>query len=249
MKYANIILFAISIVLFSCKKEDKTPNNNTGNTIPITDGSISNEATHTGILTSGSYTTIMMNNTPIVSERAKAYFSSTPTQFMNSTTAIQVSKVFFNGDTLSYSSIMKYYDSYTPVNLSTETWSVVGANNIGSFSTSINAVTPGFDAVSIPDSVSKGSGFSVNINNVANTEKANVFLMDGTNTITGFVTKNLLNGNNNVTFSPSELNLLTTTNNGYFAIVLSSDKAFYFSGKSFQFVREAQYSKEIKIKP
>lgn len=249
MKKTILIIVLFSIAVLSCKKDDKSPATSTTNTAPPVDGTPSNATTFNGIFTCGSYTTSFTNNPPYVNENAYVYFSNTATQHMNSVTGIPVGKVYINNDTLTYSSSYKYYNSYNPVNLATETWSVVGANGIGSFSISINAITPACSPIAVPDSISKSSGFSVNINNVTNIEKASVMVLDGSSTITGFVSKNLSIGNNTVNFSSSELNLLATTNSAYFVIILSSDKAYYFSGKSYQFVREAQLTKEIKIKP
>lgn len=246
-----ILILVATIFMLSCKKDNTTPApvNNTPYTPPA-DGSTSNATSFSGIFTTGSYTTDIPNNTVFSNESARVYFSNSPTPYMSSATAVSVNKVYLNADTLMYNAVGKQYSGYYPVNLATETWSVNGANGIASFSISISATTPGFTfSNALPDSISRANGFTVTINNVTNAEKASIMVFDGTNSMNGSVSKNLNTGNNTIVFSGTDLANLITTSTGYIAIVLSNDQVFYFSGKDYQFLREAQYNKHIKIKP
>lgn len=248
----KILIIAIALVSFAaCKKDKTTPSNTTSNNTgtPPADGTQSNATTFNGIFTTGSYSTDIPNNPISSSKSARAYFSNTPMQYMNQTTAVSVNKVYLNNDSLWYNSTGKYYNSMWPVNLATETWSVNGANGIASFSISVNSIDPSFVLGNpFPDSISVSAGFTVNVNNVTNAKYAYVSILDGTNNTNGFVNKTINTGNNTIVFSASELNALTLTNTGYLFVVLSNDQAFYFSSKSYQFVREIQYNKHIKIK-
>lgn len=247
-----LILIISSTVFFSCKKDKTEPAPVTNTPIaPPADGSPSSATQFSGIFTSGNYNTITSNTvaaTPYA--MAKAYFTNQPTPYIYTATSVMVNKVYLNGDTVGYNATYKYYFVSSMVNLATETWSVNGANGIGSFSVNINAVNPGIDLpYNFPDSVSKSVGFTMVVNNVTNAAKANLFVHDGTNSVNGSVSKMMVNGNNTITFSPADLANLTVTNNGFIFIVLNNSKAFVYSGKDFQFNREAQYTKYIKIKP
>lgn len=255
MKLKLVILVLLAgMIVMSCKKEEKAPTTtNTGgggggggnNPTP------SSASVFYGIFTTGNYSSIISNTAiPFVSSSARAYFSSQPTQYSNNTTAVTVVNVGLNGDTLNYNSSYKYYVTSSSINLATETWSVNGANGIGTFSINISTSNPTVGSLSnLPDSVSISSGFSVAINSVANAGKAYFIILDGSNTVNGSVTKILSAGNNNVNFSASDLIDLTPTSTGYLVVALANSKAYLISGKDYQFNREAQFTKHIKIKP
>jgi hypothetical protein len=249
-----ILLLVAGTIIFSCKKEDKQPAStaNTGgggggggnNPTP------SSATTFFGIFTTGSYTTVMSSTaTPFSNESARAYFSNQSTQYSNSSTAVTVNKVFLNGDSLNYNSSLKYYTDYFNVSLATESWSVNGANGIGTFTIDITTITPSAASINFQDSISISAGFSIVVNNVSNITKGYLLVLDGTNTVNGFVSKTLNTGNNTITFSAADLANLTPTQSGYLALSLTNAKAYSISGKDYQFNREAQCSMHIKIKP
>lgn len=253
MKF-TIKLLLLSIIFlgsYSCKKKDTTPapTNNSSNT-PVADGSPSNATQFNGIFTTGTYSSIASGTLPAyVVNSARVYFSSQPVSYVTYPTAVQVGKVYLNGDTLGYSSSYKEYINVLPVNLASETWSVNGANGIGTFTINVNPTTPSIgSAVNFPDSVSISSGFSLVVNNVSNTTKAQVVLYDGTSSANNTVSKTISNGNNSVSFSAAELSNLAITNNASLLVILNNNKAFVFSSKDYQFNREIQISKTIKIK-
>lgn len=247
-----VILFFCSAV-FSCKKEDKQPNTSTstgsgggGGNNPTP----SSATTFFGIFTTGSYATIFSStDTPTPSQSARAYFSNQSMQYSNISTAVTVNKVYLNDDSLNYNSSLKYYTDYFNVNLSTETWSVNGANGIGTFSINISTTTPSASPISFQDSVSISTGFSVVVNNVSSITRGNLIVLDGTNTSNGFVSKTLNAGNNTITFSAADLANLTPTQSGYLVLALTNAKAYLILGKDYQFNKEAQRSMHFKIKP
>ncbi len=248
-----ILLLVVGLIIISCKKEDKQPAPTTTNT---TGGSGSNyypassATVFSGIFTTGNYvgSTIVGSTTyTFDANDARAYFSNSPQQYINTTTAVTVNKVYLNGDSLSYNSSYKYYTSINSVSLVSETWSVSGANGIGTFSITNNFITPSATGyLALPDSISLSSGFTVTINNVSNASSASIFLSDGG---TGFYTANLQSGNNTLTITPANLSGVSTTTNGNLALLLSSKKAYTISSKDYQFNREFQFNKSVKIKP
>lgn len=254
MRKITVLVTIMILVLVSCKKEEKQPANNNTNTGGGGGGGTylvpSNATAFSGIFTTGNYvgSTIVGTTTyTFNSIMARAYFSSSPQSYINSGTAVTVNKVYLNGDSLSYSTSSQYYNSSGTVNIASETWSVNGANGIGTFSMTHNITTPSASGyLNFPDSISISTGFSVSINNVANAKVANLLLSDG---VGGFHVKTLQTGNNSVTVTPSNLSSLSTSTVGYIALLLSNSKAYVFSNKDYEFNREYQYTKSIKIKP
>jgi hypothetical protein len=257
-KLLVMVLFA-GLIILSCKKEDKqpAPTNNTGggggggggNNYPASSASV-----FSGIFTTGRYVGSFTSGTTTVNfdiNQASAYFSNTPMQYVNSSTAVKVSTVALNGDSLWYNSSSKYYlsnsTSSAGIGLASEAWSVTGANGIATFSVSNNFVTPsatGYTA--LPSTINKSSTYVFNINNVANSTSSEFLISDGAS---GIYFKTLQSGNNTFTVSPSDLSSLATTTMGSMALILSNKKAYVISGKDYQFNREFQYNNTIQINP
>jgi hypothetical protein len=251
MRNISVFVICLILVLVSCKKEEKQPSNSNTNTGGGGTYLIPSSATaFSGIFTTGNYvgSTIVGSTTyTFNSILARAYFSSAPQAYMNSGTAVTVNSVYLNSDSLAYSTTSQYYNSSGTVNIASETWSVNGANGIGTFTMTHNITTPSASGyLNFPDSISISTGFSVSINNVANAKVANLLLSDG---VGGFHVKTLQTGNNSVTVTPNDLSVISTSTVGYIALLLTNKKAYVFSNKDYEFNREYQYTKSIKIKP
>jgi len=251
MKKSLLYLILISSLIVSCKKKDDAPAPVTpAPSGPPADGSPSNATQFYGIFTSGNYMSMVGGGPPITSVMARAYFSNQAIAYMYSASSIKVNNVYLNNDSLAYNPVSKYYLPSYPVNLATETWSVNGANGIGSFNFTNNALQPSCSGYSnLPDSISKSVGFTVNINNVTNFTYGSLLVFDGTGNISGYYSVQLNAGDNVINVTPTNLSSVSTTTNGYMTIVLTNKSAYVFSGKDFQFCRESQYTKYIKIKP
>jgi hypothetical protein len=253
MRKISVLVICMILILVSCKKEEKGPAPTVGTGTGSGGGNtpvVSNATTFYGIFTTGSYSTVLSStDTPSSSQMASSYFSSQATQYINSATAVKVNNIWLNGDSLSYNSSNKYYTQYWNVNLSTETWSVNGANGIGTFTININTITPSVNTINFQDSISISAGFSVAVNNVSNITSARILVFDGTNTSSSYVQKTINAGNNTIIFTPADLANLTPTQTGYLALVLTNSKAYKVSGKDYQFNREAQCTMHFKIKP
>jgi len=249
--FTLVLIFIISFS--SCKKKETQPaqttntggGGTTGGSTPIP----SNATQFYGLFRSGVYTSISPGLPATSYTNASAYFSNQPVVAMYPASAVTVSKVFINGDSLNYNPTQKYYMAYSQVNLASETWSINGMNGIGSFSYTTNAITPSCGDLSmLPDSISKSSTFTLAINNISNSSMGSLIIYDGTGSMNGYYSTILNQGNNTVTVTPANLSSLATTTSGNIIVVLSNKKGVYFSGKDYQFSREYQYFKYIKIK-
>lgn len=251
MKKSISILIILILFGSSCKKKAGPPEPVPPSSgLPSADGSTSNATQFYGIFTTGNYTTVPIGGSAFTTTNARAYFSNQPVAYMYLASSVMVNKIFLNNDSLSYNTSYKYYVPNYPVNLATETWSVNGANGIGSFSYANNILEPTCSGLNtLPDSISKGTGFTVNINNIINSSYGSLIVFDGTGSTSGIYSTPLNLGNNAITVSSTNLSALSTTTNGNIAIVLSNKRAVIFSNKDFQFSRESQYNKHIKIRP
>lgn len=248
MKHLIITTLAFVLVFSSCKKENNAPAPT--NTNPINN---SNSLFY-GVLTTGTSTNGVSGYTETtISQYANAYFSSSATQYMIPATAVQVGSVYLNNDTLSYmSSIGLYmYIPYTPLNFASATWSVNGANGIPSFTYANTNSYPSFDTATLPDTISKSLGFTVNVNNVSNNFTSATFVVsDGTGLLAGIYTASLQSGNNTVAVTSANLtNFSTSASMNVIEITLQKDIVVNISGKNFKFINQTQQTKEIVIVP
>lgn len=251
MKINYFVLIAFAFVInVACKKESKTPMPDpVAPVTPAADGTPSSATQFYGIFTTGTYTSVQIGQTPSSYPSARAYFSNMATPGVYMASAVRVNAVYLNNDSLTYNTSYKYFTNFNLVNLASETWSVNGANGIGTFSFTNNAVDPGFTgANTLPDSVSLSTGFSININNVTNATDGMVSIFDALGGTCKYSVA-LNNGNNAITITAANLSSANTSTNGVISIALTNKKAFVFSSKDYQFIREAQYNKHIKIKP
>jgi hypothetical protein len=251
-KLLMMVLFT-GLIFCACKKEDKQPSPPTnsgggggggGSNYPA-----SNASAFSGIFTTGDYVgSVKVGSTTYTfnANEAWAYFSNSPQPYIDVSTSVLVNKVYLNGDTVPYNPSYHYYATTNTVSLASETWSVNGANGIGTFTIANNFTTPSASGyLSFPDSISLATGFTVSINNV-NASSASIFISDGGS---GSYAVNLQSGNNTLTVSPTNLTGVSTSTGGSIALLLSNKKAFTILSKDYQFNREFQYTKSIKIKP
>ena len=263
MKNLFFTFFIIAALIFSCKKKDETPSTSTNsNGTPVTTGGTTTGSTPTptnatsyyGFFTTGTYTS-SIGSSSFASVNANAYFSNTAISYITTSSSVKVNKVELNGDSLIYinstnpSSSNLYVQQNTP-NLTTENWSIIGANSIPSFTYNNSALSPSCSNLNIlQDSISKSAGFSITLNNVTNITSANVLLYNlggGALPISKIITA----GNNTINFTAGELSAFPTgTMSTLLAIIMENAHGVSVSGKSFKFSRAVQYSKYIKVNP
>jgi hypothetical protein len=250
LKLAVLVMLA-GLAIIACKKEEKQPSTPTntgggggggGNNQP----QVSNATAFSGIF-SASTNTYYSASFQYIGSNAYAYFSNMPQPFINSSSAVTVSSVYLNNDPLVYDPTSKYYITTNTVNLTSETWTVNGANGIGTFTfANTNALTPKANNLStLPGTISLSSGFTLNITGVANITGAQLIVYDGS----AIYSRTVNVGTNNINVTPTDLSGLTTSTAGIIGIVMENKKAYIFSGKDYQFNREAQYNRELVIIP
>jgi hypothetical protein len=249
-KLLSLALF-MALIISSCKKEDKQPSSSStgggggGGNSPA----VSTATAHSGIFNL-STNTFVTSSGPFVGSSAYAYFSSTPEPAIYTATSVKVNSVYLNGDSLKFDTSQNFYLSYMPVNAALETWSVNGANGIGTFSfTNSSALMPSAtNCNAIPATISKAAGFTVAIN-VSNASYAEFIVYDGTSSSTAMYSQTVHAGNNVITVTPANLAALSTCTDGIIGLVMENKKAYTFSGKSYLFEKGAQYNQYLTITP
>lgn len=248
MKKHIIILFLLTSVLFSCKKE-KAVEPETTTPINYTDGSASDATVYSGILKSlkvvsitGSANTIQYSfNSP------SAYFSVSPTQYLNSVTAVQVDSVLINDSKLQYGTY-SYSSLSSTVVYPPSVWKVYGNNGIQSFTYTNAESMPDYTGYNqYPDSINKANNYVFNVSGLSGFGIATLILSDGTNGSGHYVSKTLSSTTTSITITANEMAAMNTVSNAIFSIVLVKNNARYFGNKSFNFPSEAQFTKTIKL--
>jgi len=239
-----ICLFIILLFTLCHKKDDKpattSANSNTNNN--------PNTPCY-GFLTVSNYTTEAFGQS-YSSAVSRAFFSSQASSYMNYSASVKVGDVSLNNNSLTYDSLYYGYSSYLDTIPVSEAWSVNGANGIPSFTYANSEVFPSCDAVTLPDTIKKSAGFSVNISNVENITSGTFIVYDGSGSLTGSFTTSLHSGNNSISITPANLgNLTTNLSNAMLIVELENATVVSFSGKSFKFIHEAQKGRIMIIVP
>ncbi len=229
-------LFALVAVIVTCVACDKKQPAVTSSVevTPDSPYTVSTSTVFSGIFTSADGDlTAVFSNTP------SANFSSDP---------LRVNRVICNGNTFVYENDWQCYRCPVSDNLGTQILSVEGFGTIPSFNYTNKDNTPSCNtAFTFPDSISKSTGFTIQINSVNNVTPTgfDIVLINPSgppNTIY----KAINNGNNTITFTPSELSVFSN-GNLYLVITLENSKALNFYGKDFKFTKRRSFSKLIKI--
>lgn len=242
----SVSLFFLFLALLACKKESQTPeiDPNTG----CSNCASSTATTFNGILkTTQSTTNSVSGNT--VAIRASAYFSSQPVALPEVAKSVTVTNVIYNKvDTLINFSAPYFY-SKAPVSITTESWVVVGANDIPSFNYKNLKTRPAYTSLSgIPDTIKKTTGFTFIVNEITNATGATVFVSDGAIIGPKITTKSLGVGTDTVIFTSDNLNALSTSTTAYVSLIIENAHGVKVEGKDFKFSQELSYTKKVVIK-
>jgi hypothetical protein len=247
MKLKLFVLVAIAgMLVLSCKKKEASPTATSsgsgggggggGNSFAPT-----NATTFSGIFSVGNYTySILSSSFTSVFDNGNAYFSTTPQSYMNSAAGVTVNAVYLNGDPLNYYTTQNYYGTSSLTSAS-ETWSVDGANGIPSFTfTNPNLIPSASGFASVPSTISKAAGFTLNINSVSNITDGFFIIDDGSGGPNASIVHTVTSGNNMIAVSSASLAALVTGTNASIYLALQNNKAYSYSGKNYQFRKEKQ---------
>ena len=235
------------VLLVSCKKEKTTTTSTTPTPSVIQNSpyTVSNATVFSGVFSTGKNTHSMTYNY----SRSIAYFNITPSSTADSINIIPVAGVILNNEFLNIDTTYKTYlkEVFSPGIFGTETWQIQGANGIPSFNYTDTYIPDCTNFNTIPDSFSISSGFTLalNINNITT---SGMELMIGDNSGHYTIAKPLQNGNNVISFSPTELYNFVPTNIGDIIITLEHKHVLNFYSKDFLFLKKRNYDKVVKIK-
>lgn len=248
-------VFLLALGLYSCKKEDTNSNtgsggvNSNGNNITS-----SNATSFYGIFMMAKFQSII-SNTLSTYYAPTAYFSSSPVQYADPTTAVRVDSVKLNGVPMMFFSDSTYIDSsglatgFPPPVAFPYTYRVVGNHGIPSFSYTENGPFPSFTGYgSWPDTIHifSHSGISISLGGISAADYVSINLHGGSKTITHNFFPPFPASTN---FSVSELSQIDTSSYSSIEIVLlkiNNNKLVY--GKPMAFSMGYNWTKNISVK-
>lgn len=249
----SIIFALIFCVVFSCKKNKKPNPIPPQTTFTNSPYSVSTSSVYSGSFNSVKWSNIISSTYTVNGDFSEVYFFNPARPDPDYGIGSSINKLSCSNQMIEFDTIYKGYRNYSAINFGNEYWQVVGSNGIPSFNF-YNSNTPSCSNFNVtPDSISKSSGFTINLTGVVNvtTNGLEIRFFDGINSDNN-IYKPISNGNNIITFSPAELsafNLTTGGYNGYIYITLENNQTLNFYGSDFKFSKKNLFSKPIKIIP
>jgi len=240
-----LILVAIVVgLLFSCKKRERLPaeTNSTGGGNNNTTATI-----YSGILQSQKSFEIYNNTISSSNYYPLAYFSSSPTQYFNLSSYVDIDSVVLNSVRLKWSNYW-YTDSTHSISYPNAIWKVYGKNGIPSFTYTNTDVMPDYSNYNeMPDSINKQTGITVPLTGISGYSEATVIISDGSGQLGHTVSKVLANGSSSVSFTPSELINIDITSYGDYYVILKKDNVKKISSQDFNFINQCQFHKLVVL--
>ncbi len=222
------------LVVTACKKDKKKSSDPETPSTPVIPSGYS------GILSVSNYTNVVGGNT-YVSSSFQAYFSNKSVTSIDTMSSVEVDSVSFDGVGLEFQNSLKCYLPSATVTLSAQQWQVKGANGIPDFTTSVSAIANPASAAlaALPTQLSKSAGLTLNIDCANTTSGSFLLIAPGTSGSATFPFL-LKGGNNTINIPASKLSGLATGNQALLLINLSNEVPVIFSGKRFNFSKQAQ---------
>ncbi len=242
----TLALFSAMLFVNCNKKQQETPiDPNTG----CTNCTPSTATKFHGFLKASSFTTTAANVTPTVVNRVSAFFSNDAISLPSVANSITVIAVYYNGDTLEFTGAPYYYTSTSNLVLSSQTWSVSGANGFPSFTFKNLKDIPAYDSLTLmPDTLMKSLGFSFILYGLRNASTATFLISDGLSSSPNILSKGLDIGTDTITFNASLLSVLSASTTGFMSLTIENSQPVKIEGKDFKFSKEISILKTLYIK-
>lgn len=238
--YVIVTGIALTVALSGCtKKENTDPPINTDNTPNYANFSFPNSYGIMIAIKSVSYQEVAGIQIPIEVNTASSAFVSSP----GSSTFIDAGQVSLNSKILSRQSnnTYVYLDLLNPLNFSTITWNVAGANGIPMFDYTDDQPWPSFNGLAtLPATVTRSAGISLNLDgSVSNADSVYLILASNDGK---YAIKRVVGNAAEITLSAGELSGVSA-GSGMIQLIPWSFKKEDFDSKDFYFVLESVYSK------
>lgn len=251
----NAIAFALVILALgsSCKKKNESAPPQVSNPVINSPYSVSTASVFSGFLNTFTLTEFVGSINTYSANHSEALFYSSPISTPVYNMGIKINSLLHSYQFMGYDTTWKSYRDQNSTNLNSELWQVSGSNGIPSFNFWNNA-TPSCNNFNVtPDSISKSTGFTFSITGVTNVTPSGFEfeLYDGVD-VNLDIKKPVINGDNVITITPTELSNLNLSSGGIYgnvSISLENIQNLNFYGKDFQFRKRNMFSKRIKICP
>ncbi len=246
------------IVLLSCQKKDSTPSPANSSTTGGTTTTAGGSTTTTGLSPSvgGDYCNLqasynILNNNGVISKDSFviASFYSAPVSSVVPTN-MQAGNVKLNNLPLPLNGATTTYFVMNPsvaINTTLD-WQVSGSGTVTAFTQSYTATYPIYTGGTLlPDTISKSSGTTLNINGVSNNQNSVTVYIRDVSATTPF--KYILGSNGTVQFTASDLASFTPLQSVTISISLSNMYSATHGGIKRGFSNTISYNKICYLKP
>jgi hypothetical protein len=249
MKKLLFVSFLITgLVFISCKKSSTTTGGGGSTTNNSTNISPSNATSYYGILNTYNIQSVTSGTLSTVLKYASAFFSNTPTHYLNTSTFVKVSSVTINGDTGQFSSFY-YTNSTYSLSFPPATWKVNGLAAIPSFTYTNNNTMPSYTGYStLPDTVYKNQPIIISVTGITGADEVTVGINDGSNAAGHSIAQMLTAGATSVTFPASSLSTLNITNAAFINIECQKNNVQSINSLPMNFETTYELNKTISIK-
>ncbi len=240
----SIISFFLIVALFFtfCKKKEKSANEPTA-TNSTTSTSTTTGDGDLGVFLSVYNTTKFGDNSLYLDSSVQASFYDSP---LSTHTTITAGTVSVNSTTLLPFS-NNIYSNTNQINLKNLNWQISGSGTITAGSFSYSPVYPGYTgSATLPDSVSKATGFSFTVNNITNTNKPVYIAIGQTGTP---ITKTVTTFPSTVSVSSSELAGFTSSADFTIRLSMFNYSNLTFNSKQYAVNANRTFLKYCYLKP
>jgi hypothetical protein len=241
----KILILVLIVLLFSCKKKEQpeTPSgavnngNNNGSSATVFSGILQTTKTieiYNGSILGSTYSPL-------------AYFSNTPTQYINMSSYVTVDSVVLNNVRLNWNNYW-YNDPTGSISFPPSTWKVYGNNGIPTFTYTNSDPMPLYTNYNeAPDSINKQTGITILLTGISDYNEATIIISDGTGLSGHTASKIIASGSTSTSFSPADLSNLNSVPYGDYYVILKKNNVQKLSSKDFNFVNQSQYHTAIAI--
>jgi len=253
MRLAFFILFSITVVISSCKKEktNTISENPEISCVCLKENigvTLGNQIECLGFLTMTTYTNATVGKVFSYMD-ATAYFNDKASTVNGN--FVTVDSVLLNDRNFlllndANSKPMYYFTSLSATD--PQRWRIYGANGIPTFEFSSNLKDPGADFSSVPSQINKSIQKSFKLNGVTNVTSAAVLILDESGKTSWNISTIIREGSNDICFPEDQLKLLGP-GKARLVILLENTIVQPFNSKNIAFLKKLQYEKEIVLNP
>lgn len=223
------ILLAVMTFFFSCKKKETIEP-----VIPNTTATNN----YYGVLSSYLFNALQAGTLTNYQGMSNATFSSNAmiNNGVVNNSYLDAGNITLNGIVFKKRSPILYYSDTTyTAHALPNSWAVSGQGNVPAFTFSNTNSYPAYNGYStLTDTIKLGQSNTISLSGISGANQIQIYLYDYPQSHTSTI-KYVSGSSTSVTFSPNEINTLTSTNTGFLTVISIKDTFQTFGGKQYKF--------------